>query len=89
MFSLSAKPFHHCVCLCVCVCVFLSACVCAGTFSEEHEELRRLHSCRSEEQEGAALELRGRLRNAQDELDQVRSALRSLEGADGHGESLN
>lgn len=53
--------------------------------SEEHKELQRLHSCKAEEHEGVAMRLQSQLRNAHDELDQVRSTLKTLEGADGHG----
>ncbi|XP_034452070.1 coiled-coil domain-containing protein 158-like isoform X2 [Hippoglossus hippoglossus] len=53
--------------------------------TKEHEELQRLHSCRSDEQEGVVLRLRSQLRDTHDELDQVRITLRTLEGADGHG----
>lgn len=75
------------------VCVFLSAfpaagcniCVCSGTVSEEHRQLQQLHIRRSEEQEGAALKLQGQLRDTHEELQRVRSTLRTLEGADGHG----
>ncbi|XP_040010721.1 coiled-coil domain-containing protein 158-like isoform X2 [Xiphias gladius] len=55
------------------------------TLTKEHEDLQRLHSCKNEEQEGVVLRLQSQLRNAHDELDQVRSTLRTLEGADGHG----
>ncbi|XP_042344859.1 coiled-coil domain-containing protein 158-like isoform X3 [Plectropomus leopardus] len=55
------------------------------TLTKEHKELQRLHSCRKEEHEGAVLELHSQLRSAHDELAQVRSTLRTLEGADGHG----
>ncbi|XP_071339688.1 coiled-coil domain-containing protein 158-like isoform X2 [Trachinotus anak] len=55
------------------------------TLTKEHKELQRLHSCKNEEQEGVVLRLQSQLRNAHDELDQVRSTLRTLEGADGHG----
>lgn len=54
--------------------------------SEEQQQLQRLHSCTVEEQQGVVLRLQRRLRSAQDELDQVRSSLRTLGGADGHGE---
>nr|XP_019954864.1 PREDICTED: coiled-coil domain-containing protein 158 isoform X2 [Paralichthys olivaceus] len=53
--------------------------------TKEHEELRRLHSCKSDEQEGVVLRLRSQLRDTHDELDQVRITLRTLEGAGGHG----
>lgn len=53
--------------------------------SEEHKELQRLHSCKNEEREGVVLRLQSQLRNAHDELDQARSTLTTLEGADGHG----
>ncbi|XP_062273902.1 coiled-coil domain-containing protein 158-like [Scomber scombrus] len=55
------------------------------TLNKEHKELQRLHSCKSEEHEGVVLKLQSQLKNAQAELDQVRSTLRTLEGADGHG----
>ncbi|XP_070761054.1 coiled-coil domain-containing protein 158-like [Enoplosus armatus] len=55
------------------------------TLTKEHKELQQLHSCKKEEHEGVVLKLQSQLRNAHDELDQVRSALRTLEGADGHG----
>lgn len=87
MFSLSTKPFYcefshvlKCVSLCGC-----NACVCAGMISEEHKELQQLHSSKNEEHEGVVLKLQSQLRNTHDELDQVRSTLRTLEGADGHG----
>ncbi|XP_059192432.1 coiled-coil domain-containing protein 158-like isoform X3 [Centropristis striata] len=53
--------------------------------TKEHKELQQLHSCMKEEHEGAVLKLQSQLRNAHDELDQVGSTLRALEGADGHG----
>ncbi|KAG7221301.1 hypothetical protein INR49_017368 [Caranx melampygus] len=55
------------------------------TLTEEHKELQRLHSCKTEEREGVVLRLQSQLRNAHDELDQVRGTLKTLEGADGHG----
>ncbi|XP_044051326.1 coiled-coil domain-containing protein 158-like isoform X2 [Siniperca chuatsi] len=55
------------------------------TLTDEHKELQQLHSCKNEEHEGVVLKLQSQLRNAHDELDQVRSTLRTLEGADGHG----
>ncbi|XP_049433759.1 coiled-coil domain-containing protein 158-like isoform X2 [Epinephelus fuscoguttatus] len=55
------------------------------SLTKEHKELQRLHSCRNEEHEGAVLKLQSQLRSAHDELDQVKSTLRTLEGADGHG----
>ncbi|GLD54316.1 coiled-coil domain-containing protein 158 isoform X6 [Lates japonicus] len=55
------------------------------TLRKEHKELQRLHSCKNEEQEGVVLRLQSQLRNAHDELDQARSTLTTLEGADGHG----
>lgn len=69
---------------CVSLCGY-NICICVGTISEEHKELQRLHSCKTEEQEGVVLELQNQLRNTHDELDQVRTTLRTLEGADGHG----
>ncbi len=62
-----------------------NSCVCAGTISEEHKQLQQLYSCKSAEHEGVVLKLQSQLRNALDELDQVRSTLGNLEGADGHG----
>ncbi|XP_056232730.1 coiled-coil domain-containing protein 158-like [Seriola aureovittata] len=53
--------------------------------TKEHKELQRLRSCKNEEQEGVVLRLQSQLSNTHDELDQVRSTLRTLEGADGHG----
>nr|XP_043882591.1 coiled-coil domain-containing protein 158-like isoform X2 [Solea senegalensis] len=55
------------------------------SLTKEHEELQRFHSCKNDEQEGVVLRLHGQLRTTCDELDQVRSTLRTLEGADGHG----
>ncbi|XP_029294927.1 LOW QUALITY PROTEIN: coiled-coil domain-containing protein 158-like [Cottoperca gobio] len=55
------------------------------TLTQEHKELQQLHSCKNAEHEGAVLKLQSQLRNARDELDQVGSTLRTLEGADGHG----
>ncbi|XP_026199052.1 coiled-coil domain-containing protein 158 isoform X2 [Anabas testudineus] len=55
------------------------------TLTKEHKELQRLHSCKTDEQEGVVLELQSQLRDTCDELDQVRTTLRTLEGADGHG----
>ncbi|XP_026177301.1 coiled-coil domain-containing protein 158 isoform X3 [Mastacembelus armatus] len=54
------------------------------TLTKEYNELQQLHSCKNEEQ-GVVLKLQNQLRIAHDELDQVRSTLRTLEGADGHG----
>lgn len=73
------------VLMCVCLLCGYNACVFAGAISEEHKELQRLHSCKNEEHEGVVLRLQSQLKNAQAELDQVRSTLRTLEGADGHG----
>ncbi|XP_008304332.1 coiled-coil domain-containing protein 158 [Stegastes partitus] len=53
--------------------------------TEEHKELQRLHRCKNEEHEGVVLQLKTQLREAHDELDQIRSNLRTLAGADGHG----
>uniref|UniRef100_A0A8C7GPS7 Coiled-coil domain-containing protein 158 n=1 Tax=Oncorhynchus kisutch TaxID=8019 RepID=A0A8C7GPS7_ONCKI len=53
--------------------------------TEEHEELKRLHSSKSEEQEGVVVGLKAQLKTTRAELDQARSTLRTLEGADGHG----
>ncbi|XP_071402350.1 coiled-coil domain-containing protein 158-like [Centroberyx affinis] len=55
------------------------------TLTKVHKELQRLYSSKNEEHEGAALKLRNQLKNAHAELDQARSTLRTLEGADGHG----
>uniref|UniRef100_UPI0037E76C2B coiled-coil domain-containing protein 158-like n=1 Tax=Semicossyphus pulcher TaxID=241346 RepID=UPI0037E76C2B len=55
------------------------------TITKEHQQLQQLHICKNEEHEGAVLKLQSQLRNAHTELDQVRSTLRTLEGADGHG----
>ncbi|KAM7391238.1 hypothetical protein PAMP_021938 [Pampus punctatissimus] len=55
------------------------------TLTKEHKELQQLHSCKNEEHEGVALRLQSQLENTQAELDQVRSTLRTLKGADGHG----
>lgn len=76
---------HVLMCVCVSHCGY-NACVFAGAISEEHKELQRLHSCKIEEHEGVVLKLQSQLKNAQAELDQVRSTLRTLQGADGHGE---
>ncbi|XP_038859018.1 coiled-coil domain-containing protein 158-like isoform X3 [Salvelinus namaycush] len=53
--------------------------------TEEHEVLKRLHSSKSEEQEGVVVGLKAQLKTTRAELDQARSTLRTLEGADGHG----
>uniref|UniRef100_A0A673X8U7 Coiled-coil domain-containing protein 158-like n=1 Tax=Salmo trutta TaxID=8032 RepID=A0A673X8U7_SALTR len=53
--------------------------------TEEYEELKRLHSSKSEEQEGVVVGLKAQLKTTRAELDQARSTLRTLEGADGHG----
>ncbi|XP_065804481.1 coiled-coil domain-containing protein 158 isoform X2 [Labrus bergylta] len=55
------------------------------TLTEEHQQLQQLFSSKSEEHEGAVLKLQSQLRNTHNELDQVKSTLRTLEGADGHG----
>ncbi|XP_024909116.1 coiled-coil domain-containing protein 158 isoform X1 [Cynoglossus semilaevis] len=55
------------------------------TLSKELEELQRLHSCKEAEQEGVVLRLQEQLRSTCEELDKVRSTLRTLEGADGCG----
>ncbi|XP_078107394.1 uncharacterized protein LOC144518527 isoform X3 [Sander vitreus] len=55
------------------------------TLTKKHKELQQLHSCKNKEHEGVVLKLQSQLRNAHDELDQVGSTLRTLEGADGHG----
>ncbi|XP_067378117.1 coiled-coil domain-containing protein 158-like isoform X2 [Channa argus] len=55
-----------------------------NTLTKEHKELQQMHSCRKEEQQGVLLELQSQLRDTHDELDQVRSNLRTLEGAEGH-----
>lgn len=60
-------------------------CVCAGPISEEHQQLYQLHRCKKEEHEGVVLKLQSQLRMTHDELGQVKSTLRTLDGADGHG----
>ncbi|XP_073322450.1 coiled-coil domain-containing protein 158-like isoform X3 [Pagrus major] len=55
------------------------------TLTEEHQQLYQLHSCKKEEHEGVVLKLQSQLRMTHNELGQVRSTLRTLEGADGHG----
>ncbi|XP_034726694.1 coiled-coil domain-containing protein 158-like isoform X3 [Etheostoma cragini] len=60
-------------------------CMQLHTLTKKHKELQKLHNCKNEEHEGVVLKLQSQLRNAHDELDQVRSTLRTLEGADGHG----
>nr|XP_046241377.1 coiled-coil domain-containing protein 158-like isoform X1 [Scatophagus argus] len=55
------------------------------TLKKELRQLKQLHSCKKEEHEGVVLKLQSQLRSVHDELDQVRSTLRTLEGADGHG----
>ncbi|XP_025752983.1 coiled-coil domain-containing protein 158 isoform X2 [Oreochromis niloticus] len=55
------------------------------SLTKEHKELQRLHSCKNEEHEGVVLNLQSQIRNAHDELDQIRSTLGTLKGADGHG----
>uniref|UniRef100_A0A4W5N1F3 Uncharacterized protein n=1 Tax=Hucho hucho TaxID=62062 RepID=A0A4W5N1F3_9TELE len=52
------------------------------TLTEGHEELKRLHSSKSEEQEGVVVSLKAQLKTTRAEMDQAR---RTLEGADGHG----
>ncbi|XP_064793734.1 coiled-coil domain-containing protein 158-like isoform X3 [Oncorhynchus masou masou] len=52
------------------------------TLTEEHEELKRLHSSKSEEQEGVVVSLKAQLKTTRAEMDQAR---RALEGVDGHG----
>uniref|UniRef100_A0A8C7SE05 Coiled-coil domain-containing protein 158-like n=1 Tax=Oncorhynchus mykiss TaxID=8022 RepID=A0A8C7SE05_ONCMY len=52
------------------------------TLTEEHEELKRLHSSKSEEQEGVLVSLKAQLKTTRAEIDQAR---RTLEGVDGHG----
>lgn len=56
-----------------------------GLISEEHRELQQLHRCKEEEYEGVVLKLQGRIKRANDELDQVRAILRNLKEANGHG----
>ncbi|XP_075881894.1 uncharacterized protein LOC142887870 isoform X3 [Nelusetta ayraudi] len=51
----------------------------------EHTQLQELHVCVKEEHRGVVLKLRGQLRNAHCELEQVRASLRALQGADGRG----
>ncbi|XP_030593438.1 coiled-coil domain-containing protein 158 isoform X2 [Archocentrus centrarchus] len=53
--------------------------------TKEHKELQQLHSCKEAEHEGVVLHLQSQIRKAHDELDQIRSTLRTLKGADGHG----
>nr|XP_020444041.1 coiled-coil domain-containing protein 158 isoform X2 [Monopterus albus] len=55
------------------------------TLTKEHKELQQLHSCKDEEWEGMVLKLQHQLRITHDELDQVKSTVRTLEGTDGHG----
>ncbi|XP_029367197.1 coiled-coil domain-containing protein 158-like isoform X2 [Echeneis naucrates] len=55
------------------------------TLTEEHKELQRLHCCKNAEHKGVVLRLHSQLRNTYDELEQVKSTLRTLGGADGHG----
>ncbi|XP_028270307.1 coiled-coil domain-containing protein 158-like isoform X2 [Parambassis ranga] len=55
------------------------------SITKEHKELQQLHSCKNEEQEGVVLKLQCQLRSAHDELDEMRSTLRTLKGTDGHG----
>ncbi|XP_041720635.1 coiled-coil domain-containing protein 158 isoform X3 [Coregonus clupeaformis] len=55
------------------------------SLTEEHKELKRLHSSKSEEQEGVVVGLKAQLKTTQAEMDQVRSTLRTLEGADRPG----
>ncbi|XP_023834419.1 coiled-coil domain-containing protein 158-like isoform X3 [Salvelinus sp. IW2-2015] len=52
------------------------------TLTEEHEELKRLHSSKSEEQEGVVVSLKAQLKTTRAEMDQAR---RTLEEADRHG----
>ncbi|XP_070992602.1 coiled-coil domain-containing protein 158-like isoform X1 [Oncorhynchus clarkii lewisi] len=52
------------------------------TLTVEHEELKRLHSSKSEEQEGVLVSLKAQLKTTRAEIDQAR---RTLEGVDGHG----
>lgn len=81
---------HICVCaqfMCVSLfCVNIMHVYVWPLFSEEHKELQRLHSCKNEEHQGVILKLQSQLRNAYTELDQARSTLSTLEGADGHGQ---
>ena len=69
----------------MCVCVWLCVYVCVWPIAEEHRQLQNLHSCKEEEHEGVVAKLQIQLRNAHSELDQVRSTLRTLDGADGRG----
>ncbi|XP_041643766.1 coiled-coil domain-containing protein 158-like [Cheilinus undulatus] len=55
------------------------------TLTEKHQQLQHLHICKSKEQGGVVLKLQSQLKNTHNELDQVKSTLRTLEGADGHG----
>lgn len=86
MFTLLTKPLSCCLCLLMCIslCAY-NACVCVGMVSEEHKELQQLHSCKNEEQEGVVLRLQSELRSTHDELDEMRSTLRTLKGTDGRG----
>lgn len=71
-FSCSTKPSLCFVCVCPSVC-----------HPEEHEELKRLHSSKSEEQEGVVVSLKAQLKTTRAEMDQAR---RTLKGADEHGQ---
>ncbi|XP_061586097.1 coiled-coil domain-containing protein 158-like isoform X2 [Cololabis saira] len=55
------------------------------TLTKEHKELQQLHSCRNDEHEGVVLKLQEQLRSAQEELEKIRRATRTLRGVDGHG----
>ncbi|XP_035999947.1 coiled-coil domain-containing protein 158 isoform X2 [Fundulus heteroclitus] len=55
------------------------------SLTEEHEELRRLHSCKSDEHRGVVLKLQSQLRSAHHELHHTRRGLKTLKAADGHG----
>ncbi|XP_077416348.1 uncharacterized protein LOC144048350 isoform X3 [Vanacampus margaritifer] len=48
--------------------------------TEELKKLQPLHSCSCDKHRNVVLRLRGRLKSSQTELDQVRGALRTLEG---------
>ncbi|XP_072289989.1 uncharacterized protein [Eucyclogobius newberryi] len=55
------------------------------SLTEEHKELQLLYSCMNKEKEGVVLQLQSHLKNVQTELDQAKSALRTLEQKDNHG----
>uniref|UniRef100_A0A3Q2NUC6 Coiled-coil domain-containing protein 158-like n=1 Tax=Fundulus heteroclitus TaxID=8078 RepID=A0A3Q2NUC6_FUNHE len=55
------------------------------SLTEEHEELRRLHSCKNDEHQAVVLKLQSQLRSAHHELHHTRRGLKTLKAADGHG----